>query len=166
MTDPILVVDDDDTLREALVEALESLPVEITSAKSGTEAVAILEQRRFAVVVTDLVMKDVDGFTVLETAKDRHRPGRVVILTGHGSRDVAVEAMQKGATYYIEKPVDLNEFRTKVKKCLEEHKKDLAYEDLRSQVDSTRGIEGFIGQDQKMTRVLDIVRQIAPTKVL
>ena len=76
---------------------------------------------------------------------------------------VAVDAMQQGATYYIEKPVDLSEFRTKVKKCLEEHQKDLAYEDLRNQVAESKGLEGIVGQDRNMTRVLDTVRQIAPT---
>jgi two-component system response regulator HydG len=88
---------------------------------------------------------------------------RVIMLTGHGSREVAVEAMEKGATYYVEKPVDLKELRTKVQRSREEHARELAYEDLRSQVDRTYGIEGIIGQDPKVVRVLDVVRQIAPT---
>jgi two-component system, NtrC family, response regulator HydG len=161
--DPILIVDDDDNLRETMAEALASLPVEITTADSGQAAVEEIEKRSFAVVVTDLVMKDRDGFDVLEHSKQRHSAGRVIMLTGHGSREVAVDAMQKGATYYIEKPVDLQELRTKVGKCLEEHKKDLAYEDLRNRVDREYGIEGIIGQDPKVLRVLQIVRQIAPT---
>src|SRR5690606_38823221 len=119
--------------------------------------------RRFAVVVTDLVMKDQDGFDVLRAAKEQHKSTRVIILTGHGSREVAVDAMEQGATYYIEKPVDLAEFRTKVGKCLEEHRKDLAYEDLRSQLSSSQGLEGIIGQDRQMKRVMDVVRQIATT---
>ena len=104
---PILVVDDDDALREALVEALEVLPVEITVAAGGAEAVALLKERRFAVVVTDLVMKDTDGFAVLSEAKETYPNCRVVMLTGHGGREVAVQAMEQGATYYVEKPVDL-----------------------------------------------------------
>jgi two-component system response regulator HydG len=161
--DPILVVDDDDNLRQTLVAALESLPVEITEADSGRAAVEILKQRRFAVVVTDLVMKDLDGFAVLQAARDHYANSRVVMLTGHGSRDVAVQAMEKGATYYVEKPVDLKDLRTKVKKCLEDHQKDLRYEDLRGQLERSFGIEGIVGQDQRMRRVLDTVRQIAPT---
>ena len=161
--DPILIVDDDDNLRATLAEALEILPVDITQAASGKEAVKLLADRRFAVIVTDLVMQGQDGFDVLKAAKDRYKYGRVIILTGHGSREIAVDAMEQGATYYVEKPVDLAEFRTKVAKCLEEHRKDLAYEDLRLQLDSTQGLEGIIGQDQKMARVLDIVRQIAST---
>ena len=52
-------------------------------------------------------------------------------------------------------------FRTKVKKCLDEHKKDLDYEDLRAQIDATKGLDGIVGQDPRLLRVLEIVRQIA-----
>ena len=163
MTDPILVVDDDDALRESLVAALESLPVAITAAASGAEAVSILGERRFAVVVTDLVMKGVDGFAVLAAAKQNYANCRVVMLTGHGSRDVAVQAMEKGATYYVEKPVDLADLRAKVKKSLEDHQKDVAYDELKGQVERSLGIEGIVGQDPKMQRMLSLVRQIAGT---
>jgi len=161
--DPILVVDDDAALREALVAALEVLPVEITAAGSGAEAVELLRERRFAVVVTDLVMKGTDGFAVLAAAKQAYANGRVVMLTGHGSRDVAVQAMEQGATYYVEKPVDLADLRAKVKKSLEDHQKDVAYDDLRGQLERTFGIEGIVGQDPKMQRVMALVRQIAST---
>lgn len=161
--DPILVVDDDDALRESLVEALEVLPVEITAAGGGAAAVALLAERRFAVVVTDLVMKGTDGFAVLAAAKQNYPNCRVVMLTGHGSRDVAVQAMEQGATYYVEKPVDLSDLRAKVKKSLEDHQKDVAYDDLRGQLEATWGIQGIVGQDPRMQKVLALVRQIAGT---
>ena len=162
-TNPILVVDDDEALRDALVDALAALPVEITVASSGAEATALLAERRFAVVVTDLVMKGVDGFAVLGAAKQNYPNCRVVMLTGHGSRDVAVKAMEEGATYYVEKPVDLADLRAKVRKSLEDHDKDVAYDDLKGQMERAFGIEGIIGQDPKMQRVLALVRQIAGT---
>ncbi|MFY9343982.1 MAG: sigma-54 dependent transcriptional regulator [Planctomycetota bacterium] len=161
--DPILVVDDDDALRESLVAALEALPVEITAAPGGAEAVAMLAERRFAVVVTDLVMKGSDGFAVLAAAKKNYPNCRVVMLTGHGGREVAVQAMEQGATYYVEKPVDLADLRAKVKKSLEDHQKDVAYDDLRGQLERASGIEGIVGQDPKMQRVLGLVRQVAGT---
>ncbi|MBP8301450.1 MAG: sigma-54-dependent Fis family transcriptional regulator [Planctomycetes bacterium] len=161
--DPILVVDDDDALRESLAEALAALPVEITVASGGAEAVALLGERRFAVVVTDLVMKGVDGFAVLAAAKQSYPNCRVVMLTGHGGREVAVQAMEKGATYYVEKPVDLADLRAKVRKSLEDHQKDVAYDDLRGQMERTFGIEGIVGQDPKIQRMLALVRQIAGT---
>ena len=76
--DPILIVDDDDNLRETMAEALAPLPVEITTADSGQAALNEIEKRSFAVVVTDLVMKDRDGFAVLQQAKRRHQAGRVM----------------------------------------------------------------------------------------
>lgn len=160
---PVLLVDDDDVLLDTLAQALESLPVEVVTAAGGPEALRLLQDRNFAVVVTDVVMKDKNGFAVLEEARQRYPAGRVVMLTGHGSREVAVEAMQSGATYYIEKPVDLAELRTKVSKCIDEHDKDLAYEDMRSQLDRSYGLEGIVGRDPKIARILDVLRQIAPT---
>ncbi len=161
--DPILIVDDDENLRETLAAALEADDVEITTAASGQEALALLAERRFAVVVTDLRMRDVDGFAVLAESKQRYRFCRVIMLTGHGSREVAVEAMERGASFYVEKPVDLKELRTFVHKAREDHARDLAYEDLRNQVERSFGIEGIIGQDPKILRMLELVRQIAPT---
>ena len=160
----VLVVDDDDALRETLVAALESLPITVEAAASGKAAIELLGTRLFAVVVTDVVMKDTDGFAVLQEAKSRHLIGRVIMLTGHGSREVAVTAMQKGATYYVEKPVDLADLRTKVTKCLEEYRRDKDYEDLRQQVDKSYSLQGLIGQDPRMLRILDVIRQIAPTQ--
>ena len=161
--DPILVVDDDTALLETLRDALEPLPVEVVTANGGDTALEEIRSRDFAVIVTDLKMAGSDGFKVLEEAKQRHAPCRVIMLTGHGSREVAVEAMQSGASYYIEKPVDLAELRTKVQKSLDAHRRDLDYEDLRRQVDESYGFEGIIGRDPKMVRMLDVLRQIGPT---
>jgi two-component system response regulator HydG len=161
--EPILIVDDDDALLQTLAQALEDLPVAITMASGGAEALGRLRERTYAVVLTDLVMKEVDGFAVLTEARNRHPHCRVIMLTGHGGREVAVEAMTKGASYYVEKPVDLRELRTKVGKCLEEHQRDLDYLELRSQVDRSFGFEGIVGADEKMDRIFDVLRQIAPT---
>jgi two-component system response regulator HydG len=159
----ILVVVDDDALRDTLAQALETGQFDVVTAASGTLALQELQAREFSVVVTDVVMRAPDGFEVLKEARARYPFCRVIMLTGQGSRDLAVQAMQMGASYYIEKPVDLHELRTKVAKCLEEYTRDLEYEALRSQVDRSYGFEGIIGGDPKMVRVLDVLRQIAPT---
>jgi DNA-binding NtrC family response regulator len=159
----ILLVDDDDALRETLREAVDSLDVDVDTAETGAEAIERVRARTYAVVVTDLVMKGIDGFSVLDEVGRRSPATRLIMLTGHGSREVAVQAMQQGATYYLEKPFDLVEFRTKVQKCLAEYRKDLDYQELRSRVDREFGTGGIIGQDPKMVRLLDVVRQIAST---
>lgn len=161
---PILVVDDDDALRETLVAALEPLSVEVDVAETGKQALARLAEREYAVLVTDLKMKEVDGFAVLEEAKQRYPACRTVMLTGHGGREVAVRAMEQGASYYIEKPPDLAELRTKVQKCLDDHLRSVEFEDLRQRVERDYGSQGIIGQDPKVLRILDVIRQIAPTR--
>ena len=166
---PVLVVDDDDALRETIADALEPLELEVDTAATAAEARERIDARDsgYAAVVTDLVMRSPDdGFSVLQAARAKDEATRIVMLTGHGSREAAVRAMQQGATYYIEKPIDLAELRTKVSKCLEEHAQALEFQRLREQVQATTkasGIERIIGQDPAMERVLQTVRQIAPT---
>ncbi len=159
----ILVVDDDDNLRDTLVQALDTGSLTVVSADSGKDALRRLQEQEFAVVVTDVVMPAPDGFEVLRDVRARYPHARVIMLTGQGSRDLALQAMQLGASYYIEKPVDLHELRTKVAKCIEDHNKDVEFDALRSQVDRSYGFEGIVGQDQKIVRMVDVLRQIAPT---
>ena len=159
----ILVVDDDDNLRDTLVQALDTGSLTVVAAGSGADALRRLQEQEFGVIVTDVVMPAPDGFEVLRDARARYPNCRVIMLTGQGSRDLALQAMQLGASYYIEKPVDLHELRTKVAKCLEDHNKDVEFDALRSQVDRSYGFEGIVGQDPKVIRIVDVLRQIAPT---
>ncbi|MEO0479942.1 MAG: sigma-54 dependent transcriptional regulator [Planctomycetota bacterium] len=159
----VLLVDDDDALRNTLLEALESLDVDVEGAASVDEGKERIQEREFAVVVTDLVMGDRDGFEILAAAKERAPHCRIVFLTGHGSREVAVRAMQQGASYYIEKPIDLRELRTKVEKCLGEHARDVDYHALRERV-AAEDEASILGKDPKMIRLLEVIRQIAPTQ--
>ncbi|MCA8943746.1 MAG: sigma-54-dependent Fis family transcriptional regulator [Planctomycetes bacterium] len=161
--EPILLVDDDEALRDTLAEALASLPLDITVVDSGQAALDALAEREFAVVVTDLVMKGLDGFDVLRDANERYPACRVLMLTGHGGREVAVRAMEAGASYYIEKPPDLAELRTKVLKCVDDYRQAIEFDELRQTVAREYGLEGIIGQDPKILRILDLIRQIAPT---
>ena len=166
-TNPILVVDDDDALRAVLVEALEALPVEITvaaSSASGGDRDACPTDASPSSLPTSK-MKDSGRLRRACTkAKDSYPNCRVVMLTGHGGREVAVQAMEQGATYYVEKPVDLKPTcAPRCKKSLEDHDKDVAYDDLKGQIERAYGIEGIIGQDPKMQRTLSLVRQIAST---
>ncbi|MFQ5506374.1 MAG: response regulator, partial [Planctomycetota bacterium] len=108
MSKRILIVDDDEAHAEVCAEALAGKVDKISMATSGEEGMRQLrEGPEFAVVLTDLVMRDADGFKVLESARRRNPSTKVLMLTGHGSREVAVKAMQEGALYYLEKPVDL-----------------------------------------------------------
>ena len=80
-------------------------------ATSGGEGARLVEEREFDIVITDLMMNDVDGLQILELAKDLQPDAEVILVTGHGSIPSAVAAMQQGAFNYLPKPLDLGQLR-------------------------------------------------------
>ncbi|MAE75752.1 MAG: sigma-54-dependent Fis family transcriptional regulator, partial [Planctomycetes bacterium] len=165
MSKRVLIVDDDEGHGEVVSEALQSLGLEAFIADSGEEGVRQLrEGPQFSVVLTDLVMNDVDGFAVLRAALQRDPATRVLMLTGHGNREVAVEAMREGALYYLEKPVDLDELRTKVEKALDASEREREYLDLKRDMTRVLGIGGIVGRSQEIVRLTELINQVAPTQ--
>ena len=165
MSTRVLIVDDDQGHAEVVGEVLEGEGFEVRLAESGEEGLRLIrDEDACALVLTDLKMRDVDGFAVLEAAKSKDPSTVVLMLTGHGGRDVAVKAMKEGALYYLEKPVELDELRTKVAKALEIQERDREYLMLKNDLARRHGIEGFIGRSPQILRIVDLVHQIAPTQ--
>ena len=110
MTDRIklLIVDDEVKFLQAIARRLEMRDFDVTAASSGPEALAVAEDERFDLALLDLKMPGMDGQQVLEELKRRHRFLEVVILTGHGSLDSAVECTKLGAFGYLPKPYELD----------------------------------------------------------
>ncbi len=115
----ILVVDDEQAIRHLLSEVLAKDGHHVQNASDGDAALEILGASDFDLVVSDLHMKDVDGISVLRATKTKSPYTEVLILTGKGTVASAVEAMRLGASEYLTKPVDLQEFRLKVRQALE-----------------------------------------------
>ncbi len=165
MEPKILIVDDDRGHAETLEDALEVLEMEINLAHSAEEAKKkITEGDPYAVVITDLVMGAEDGFAVLEKARRRSRSTQVLILTGHGGREIAVKAMEEGALYYLEKPVNLDELRTKVQRALETWRKEEEFDRLKRDLGQLQGIQKLVGRSPQMQRVVELIYQVAPTQ--
>ena len=165
MTTKILIVDDDRAHAETCAEALAPMGAEIVVANSGAEGLRVVSSGgSFAVVLTDLVMRDHDGFEILEAVKERDPSTSVLMLTGHGNRDVAVRAMEQGALYYLEKPVDLDELRTKVRKALETQQRSVEYDALKRDVSRVTGLSAIIGRAPQVVRLVELINQVAPTQ--
>ena len=134
MTDRIklLIVDDEVKFLQAIARRLEMRDFDVTAAASGPEALAAAEDERFDLALLDLKMPGMDGQRVLEELKRRHRFLEVVILTGHGSLDSAVECTKLGAFGYLPKPYELDrlievlrdayEHRLRCKLAAEQHR--------------------------------------------
>jgi DNA-binding NtrC family response regulator len=112
----VLVVDDEPKLGKLLTEALELDGHQAIRAGGGREALALLQDKRFDVVVTDLRMPDVDGLSVLRAVRALPSPCEVVLMTAHATAESAVEAMKAGAADYVVKPFAMDELRIRVRR--------------------------------------------------
>ncbi len=159
----VLIIDDDEGHSEALADGLASGNYECTLAHSGQAGIERMGEETFDAVLTDLVMHDVDGLEVLSAAARVQPEAAVLMITGHGSITTAVDAMQRGASDYLQKPVNIVELRTKLARAVENRKLRRSYKELRAQIDKRFGFEGIIGHSGAIQRVFDILRQVSPT---
>ncbi|MCI0704140.1 MAG: sigma-54 dependent transcriptional regulator [Planctomycetia bacterium] len=156
----ILVIDDEKGTAEAIAESLERRGHACTIATSGKSGVAKLEQEPFDVVLTDLKMADLNGLEVVERSKQLQPDAEVFVITGFGDVKTAVEAMKRGASHYLQKPIDLAELRAVVENSA---KRVGTLRELRRQLDEKFGFEGVVGNSPKMLRVLQLLKDYAPT---
>ena len=105
----LLVVDDEPSILSSLARELAIADLEVTTAASGEEAVAKINTRFFDLVVTDLLMPGLDGFQVLKAAKQKNLQTIVIILTGYGAVEAAIDALRLGADDFLQKPCDTDE---------------------------------------------------------
>ncbi|RUL86964.1 sigma-54-dependent transcriptional regulator [Tautonia sociabilis] len=159
----VLVVDDDEPHAEAVAESLRRVGYDCTVAVGGREALRLIEEQHFDIIVTDLVMEPVGGLEVLQKAKQELPDAEVVILTGHGTIQTAVRAMQGGAATYLTKPLDINELRDVVAKASKSRRLAQENLELHRQLQERFGFEGVVGNSPQMKAIIDKLRQVAPT---
>ncbi len=159
----ILVVDDEESHAQTIAECLERVGYDCAVATSGTEAATLLEQDCFDIVITDLVMDEVDGMEILRRVKASSPETEVILISAHGTLRHAVEAMEQGALTYLTKPLDLKELRAKVARAAERVEMLRSNRELRQQLEERYGFEGLIGNSPRMRRIISILQQIAPT---
>lgn len=123
----VLLVDDEVEFLDTLLKRMKKRDVNVVGARSGEEALGLLEQHLVDVVVLDVKMPGMDGIQTLRELKRQHPMVEVIMLTGHASLEVAIEGMELGAFDYLMKPVDIDELLYKVEdayknKSLQEEK--------------------------------------------
>jgi DNA-binding NtrC family response regulator len=159
----ILIADDERIARDNLEHVLRREGYEVVSVESGASAVRELEKTEFDLVMTDLRMQPVDGMEVLSRTKELHPDTEVIVITGYATVSSAVEAMQRGAYYYVPKPYKIEEVRILVRKALEKGALRKEVAELRRKVGSQREIPLLIGNSQQMEALKRTIEQIAPT---
>ena len=159
----VLVIDDDEAHAETVADSLASVGYDCTVADSGTLGLAMLERDAFEVVVTDLRMKDSTGLDVLAKSREVLPDAEVIVVTGHGTVQSAVEAMQQGAFNYLLKPLDLKQLRAVVDNAARNQHLRRANAELNRRLDEKFGFEGVVGNSPQMHEVVSRLQRIAPT---
>jgi two-component system response regulator HydG len=158
-----LVVDNEAAHAHAMTESLEKIGYRCQVATSGPEAAALIQREIYDVIITDMVMNDVDGMQILNLARQQLPQSEVVMVTGHATVPLAVEAMQKGAFNFLEKPITPNRLRAIADKAAQAVSLRRQNTELQQRLDEKFGFEGIIYHSKKMQTVIDRVRRIAAT---
>ena len=164
MTFHILVIDDEKNIREGIAEYLRSDGYQVICAENGEEGWKIFNNGDIDLIITDLKMPGLSGEELMNRIL-AHSPGfPVIILTGHGTIDIAVAAMRMGAWDFLSKPVDLDHLSLKVKRALEA--RELFFQHRRMEEDLARKkhFKSIIGNARNMREIFDTVNKVAPTK--
>jgi DNA-binding NtrC family response regulator len=160
----ILIVDDEQSMREACREVLASDGFILQEASSGEKALDILGQQAFDLLILDLKMPHADGMEILRAVQQESPGTATVVITGYPSIDTAVEAMKLGAADFLPKPFTPDVLRLTVRRVLNGQRVARENQLLRSQLEESRGKSfELIGQSVAMLQILDLVRRVGPT---
>jgi len=159
----VLIVDDDEPHAQAVADSLHSLNCDCMIANSGKKGIDLIEGQSFDIVITDLKMDDVDGLAILRKTKDELPDAEVIVLTAHSSIPSVVTAMQGGAYTYLTKPLDIQELRSAVDKASSRIRLIRRNVALSRGLDEKFGFEGVIGNSPSMHRVIEQLKNLAPT---
>jgi DNA-binding NtrC family response regulator len=158
----ILLVDDERSIRRVLRDIFELERYEIDEAEDGEIALQKILSKDYDVILLDIKMPKKDGLEVLEEMRQAGKDTPVVVLSGHGNIDTAVEAVKKGAFDYVPKPPDMNRILISVRNALNQSSLITETKILKKKIARTKTRE-MVGNSLPMTKIKDIIEKVAPT---
>jgi len=161
----ILVVDDDRGFRIATRTVLEDEGYHVHLCTSGGEALKALQEGDYDLMLSDLVMEEMSGMALLQRVKAQWPTLPVLMITGFGSIQSAVEAMKLGAADYLTKPLNNDELLIKIRRTLERSEKDRELKMLREELQKTYSFANIVTRSQKMHEVIKQIQHVADTDV-
>jgi DNA-binding NtrC family response regulator len=159
----ILIIDDEEIVRASCSRILSPEGTPVQTANNGKNGLAILESQAFDLVLTDMMMPDMDGIEVLRKIRETWPETEVIIMTGFGTVKTAVRAMKIGVFDYIEKPFTPDDLLPLVSKALERKKLPLDRVDLREVIPSHYELGNIVGISQSMQKVFHLIAKVANT---
>ncbi|MGB5989815.1 MAG: sigma-54 dependent transcriptional regulator [Marinifilaceae bacterium] len=156
----ILVVDDERSIRNSLKDILEYEEHQVITAENGIEALSLIENQCFDLIFCDIKMPEMDGMEVLKKIKDTHFDVPVIMISGHGNIETAVEAIKEGAFDFIEKPLDLNRILITIKNATDKTVLVAKTQELQKRIENKYQM---IGSSNALYKVKEIIDKVALT---
>lgn len=159
----ILVVDDDKSIRRTLKDILEFEKYEVIEANDGLDCMVKLKQNQFDVVILDVKMPKMDGMEVMEKIQTTKPELPVVMISGHGNIDTAVEAVKKGAFDFIQKPPDLNRLLITIRNAMDKFTLITEKKVLQKRVNKKSAAQEIVGESKGIVKIKETIDVVGPT---
>ncbi len=159
----ILLVDDDKNTADGLKKILLQDGYDTGCTYTGNEALDLIEAEHFDIVITDMKLPDISGFSIIEKVKKENIDIAVVMITAFSSIQTAIDAMKKGADDYLTKPVNIEELELILKKILERRRLILQNKELKQKLKDKYNFSGIIGNTPEIQLIFKTITEIAPT---
>ena len=156
----ILIIDDERYIRNSLGEILMDEGYEVDTAENGTEGLEKASKEKYSIIFSDIKMPGMDGIEVLSKLVESGNEAAIVMISGHGDIDSAVDCIKKGAFDFIQKPLDLNRILITIKNATEKVSLEKETKVLKKKV---YGSNEMIGESEGIRKVKDIIEKVAPT---
>ena len=156
----ILIIDDEKAIRKTLSEILSYEGYKIDEAGDGEECLKKLKEKEFDVVLCDIKMPKVDGIEFLEKSRDINADTPIIMISGHGTIETAVEAVKKGAYDYISKPPDLNRLLITIRNAMDKNQLVAETKVLKRRVSK---VQEMIGESEPIRRIKETIDKVAGT---
>lgn len=157
----ILIVDDEKAIRKTLTEILSFEGYEIDEAADGEEALKCFKEKNYDVVLCDIKMPKIDGLEFLQKATEHNPDIPVIMISGHGTIETAVEAVKKGAYDFIQKPPDLNRLLITIRNAKEKNNLVFEAKTLKRKVSR---VQEMIGESAGIRKIRETIEKVAPTE--
>ena len=160
----LLIAEDEANLRLVLQKELQRLGYRVQAAPDGEAALRKLEESNVDVLLCDINMPQMDGMELLRRVHERPNPPEVIMLTGQGTIETAVEAMKLGAYDYLTKPYSINELDVRVRQAAEKRNLRVDNQRLRAQIERKSATPEIISQSEAMAEAIRLVQRVAPSE--
>ena len=157
----ILVIDDERSIRNTLKEVLEYENHQVDLAEDGPTGITLFSENNYDVVLCDIKMAKMDGIEVLQKISDSSQDIPVIMISGHGNIDTAVDAIKKGAYDFLEKPLDLNRLLITIRNAMDKSRLITQTQALKSKVSK---MYEMVGESEAIKQVKEMIDRVAPTE--